>query len=293
MACFDSGDHSRFFALATTSYLFHLKFLHPSSHEAVGSLPHDYLFGALVRTVPQQDRIWSNIGLGYNSSFLQQMNVSTFMFDNSPISNDDIYNQRLVIIHPERKRFDHSPYVHFDTARHRQFHLQSIQFGDTTNNEVILSNDTIFMMDTGNDGISIADLDLKYQLEYTTKGVWLPDDVVDPSNYGSERLFVYSSILQNNTSLKINFQVMTDNNSNSSIFSIPVSNWMLQPSSGNLHQDHDGNTLLPTIFVTYDKNVLGLPFLSSSCVNYVFDDENKKLFFVQNEMTNDEEIITD
>ena len=58
MACFDSGDHSRFFALATTSYLFHLKFLHPSSHEAVGSLPHDYLFGALVRTVPQQDRIW-------------------------------------------------------------------------------------------------------------------------------------------------------------------------------------------------------------------------------------------
>ena len=87
-------------------------------------------------------------GLGYNSSFLQQMNASTFMFDNSPKSNKNIYDQRSVIVYPKRYRYDNSPYVQFETARHRQFHLHSIQFGNDGKNEVVLSSDTIFMMDT-------------------------------------------------------------------------------------------------------------------------------------------------
>ena len=76
-----------------------------------------------------------------------------------------------------------------------------------------------------------------------------------------------------------------NNNLDSSTLSIPVSNWVLQPSTAaDIYKDHDGNIILPTIFVTYDKNVLGLPFLSSPFVNYVFDDESKKLFFVKNQM---------
>ena len=149
--CFGSGSHSRFYALSRS--IFQLSFLHNKDDSSLlwsrtkkDYLPNNFFFGALVRTVPQIDRIWSNIGIGYNSSFLLQMNVSTFMILNT--EHHRSHHRRSIILHPYFYRYRSSPYMYYHIVKnHRKFKVYSFQIGSQSafaNNETVLFNmDTV------------------------------------------------------------------------------------------------------------------------------------------------------
>jgi len=256
--CFDSGNHSRFYAYANPSLPFW--FLHHDSSKKVAQIPPSFRFGALVRTVPNIDRIWSNIGLGYNSSFLTQTETTRFMLR---FSNRQ---KASVILHPEYKHFIDSAFIEFEVSRHRIFTLQSFEFGDNT-----LLNNATFFMDTGNDGISIADSMLKHQLSEVSGGIWLPHQENDRNNYGTERLYIPRNSTNNLifSSLKVSFQKCSKDKF------VPVPNWLILGVKNENQSD-----LIPTIFETYHKNVLGLPFLSSPNFDFIFDDTKLRLYLV-------------
>jgi hypothetical protein len=94
--CFDHGNHSRFFAPRVARGVAFLDVNDNDNHNnnandkntnknnkntvVVWNLPREFHFGALVRTVPLQDRVWANVGIGYHSSFLQQTNIQVIHF---------------------------------------------------------------------------------------------------------------------------------------------------------------------------------------------------------------------
>ena len=125
--CFGSGSHSRFYTSARTIFQF--------SFHKHAYLPSNFSFGALLRTVPQIDRIWSNVGIGYHSSFLQQLNVSAFIF-----------SHRAIILHPKFYRYKSAPYLHYPIVKHhRKFKIHSFQIGKR---RVFCNRTILFNMDS-------------------------------------------------------------------------------------------------------------------------------------------------
>ena len=111
---------------------------------------------------------------------------------------------------------------------------------------------------------------MKHHLAKISHGIWLPDDnaddfLSDEGPYEPERLYLFHA-----TPLALNFHVIK--NKKEMKLSIPISNWIMDATSDSM--------LLPTVFKTYHKNVIGLPFLVSSDFDYVFDDYNQKFYFV-------------
>ncbi len=82
MMCFDAGNHSRYFIPSKAKDLVILSVCTTTEkdYRVVYKLPSPFLFGALIRTVPLQDRIWSNVEIGYHSSFMNQTRFTSIQF---------------------------------------------------------------------------------------------------------------------------------------------------------------------------------------------------------------------
>jgi len=63
MMCFDAGNHSRYFIPSKAKDLVILSVCTTTEkdYRVVYKLPSPFLFGALIRTAPLPDRIWSNV----------------------------------------------------------------------------------------------------------------------------------------------------------------------------------------------------------------------------------------
>ena len=338
IACFDGGDHSRFYSFAEMDFSFvdavvtnvirdndanpkeipsllrsyyrtnkneprkdNDKYLYVSKPAPIIE---KYQFGALVRTVPLKDRIWSNIGIGANSSFMNQLPAYSFMFDfdyyNVKKNNDNIvtadhkdilestitHHKERIIFNPNPNRYqtwDKSPYV---IHHHRHHIIQRFCFGNTKclsfHEKMEIPSNIDFFMDTGNDGVSISDRGLQNYLANQSGGMWMKDQS-DPNNYGVGRLFVPYS--------KEEAPEMTIIMEPGITITLPAYAWVFdQMQMGEyirFYQDDkkkDNQKLskqegmYPTIFVTDKQNILGLPFLSAPGYSFVFEDLELMLY---------------
>ena len=284
MQCFDNGDHSRSYVPSEADHLVFVddgfpSFL-PSSHVIQLKLPGHFSFGALVRTMPLIDRVWSNFGIGYNSSFLQQMNITSMLFHLQIPNHDDndARSKSYIIFNPMKERYAESnttKVVPFELdSNHRRVHrVQGFTTGSSRLNPSPNQNDVLFHVDTGNNGISINDTTIYDYLASATGGKWhvedkrakdvLMTDMFDDaitSNFEYNRLYVpfhpFNAPVLN---IWLNSDVVVE---------IAGNSWVLSS---------DGET----IFSTYTKNVLGLPLLASSNREFVFDDANRLLYVVE------------
>ena len=271
--CFDSGDHSRYFIPSQANDLFLFSGENAETH-GFYPLPSPFTFGALIRTVPLQDRIWSNIGIGYHSSFLNQTGFTSIQFVLQQHPRRSSTRVNILRFNPHLERYRHATATQrYRTPHHRVHQLDGFFLGPyngedptpsilknyndpTAFSEERTTTTTIqpfdFIMDTGDGGICIADPLLKNQLAYRTGGKWVPENnastvehlVIDPLARASDLNLVFTPGI---------------------VVTMKAYMWALPFGR--------------TIFVTCEINVLGLPFMSSG-VELVFDDTNKMLFMM-------------
>lgn len=148
--CF-GGGHSRFYTMATADAAFSDKFILKQLK-----------FGALVRTAPAIDRVWSNIGVGYKSSFLKQLGAGSIMFHLRAGSSSQ------VIFNPDASRFAGAASASFSVGINREHKVGHMQVGGGS---VVDFGDAKFHIDTGNSGISIMDAALLSKLNTAAKGL--------------------------------------------------------------------------------------------------------------------------
>lgn len=285
-ACFDGGDHSRFYSFAETDFYFSGATQTKRKNGVAMFLPapmiKSFQFGALVRTVPLKDRIWSNIGIGAYSSFMNQLPAHSFMFDFDYYGIKTKKKGERIIFNPDPSIFHTWPKSPYVVDHHRHHTIERFYFGsEITNGPVNIS----FFMDTGNDGISIFDEDLSDFLVSITAGVWMEDES-DPNNYGEERLFVpYSRDEAPELTLVLSPGIPV---------TLPGYAWVFKNKHGNpvtsqtvkkQRQMNRNNEINPTIFVKDKQNILGLPFLSAPGYSFVFDD-TKNLLYIGKESKN-------
>ena len=264
MMCFDNGNHSRYYLPSQVNPKQPLGFL-KSDDTSYYALPETFQFGALIRTIPLQDRIWSNVGIGYNSSFMRQSKFTSFQF--SFQKKDDlkiIFNPSL-LRNKSLLQYQQS----YSTPHQRIHHISGFQLGNSNtmlhgstnkseNTEVITPME--FFMDTGNGGIFLADPVFRQNLAHATGGYWTQDENGVASD--TQRLMIPTPLKA--PELKIvfapNIQV-----------TMKGYQWVL-PS------DESDTTMSKTIFTStsYNYSILGLPFISSG-VDLIFDDEKKIL----------------
>ena len=284
MQCFDNGNHSRY-TISAVAFEF---FLSGAKTKKAGQIRYptpsiqNFEFGALVRTVPRMDRIWSNIGIGADSSFLNQLSANSILLDfdfyQTPSKIKHDFNEKIVF-NPSRTIYENweaSPYI---TRKNKRLHsVDEFSFGDHLQRSFrkINSNFT-FHIDTGNNGISIKDESLINFLQIGVNGEW----ILDPYDKQNTTKNLYTSLSHHdapdlNIILSPGLRV-----------SIPAWVWIIHDSSirendlynTKLHSITGGNaTMHPTIFTTYHKNVFGLPFLSVPGLSFVFDDTDNQLY---------------
>jgi hypothetical protein len=232
----------------------------------------------MVRTVPVIDRLWSNVGLGYGSGFLNQVGFSAFYFRFRSLSGIGGAGDEI-IFDPRHSRYRDSPSVSYSLDGKKKKRLHVVSYFTLGNDDTVLGSngdDVTFFCDTGNDGVSLNDPGLISNLAKVTGGMWLPNDEPDPANYGVERLYVpfgASDAPEWKVALR-----RGGGDDDAGVLDVKFPGWKWVIKSFKDAPREDG--LFPTIFVTYEKNVLGLPFLSPTDVNLVFDDELLELFFV-------------
>jgi len=253
--CFGNRDHSRVYVPAEADHLAIVDDIHNAHHyhhHPQLKFPSNFSFGALVQTMPPKDRIWSNIGIGYNSSFLQQLNITSFYFHLRVQSHIHKRSKNYIIFNPTKKQYPKTMVVPFTVTNEskRLFTLLGFTFAHNHDNSGVYSS-TSFYIDSGNSGISINDTAIYEQLAVSTSGKWRPPD--DEEEY--ETLYVPFRPY-NAPSLRVWLALDV-------FVEIPGTSWVL----------YNNGT---TIFSTYTKNVLGLPFLSSS--DFLFDDTNQLLY---------------
>jgi len=78
----DAGNHSRYFIPSKAKDLVIVLVCTTTEkdYRVVYKLPSPFLFGALIRTAPLPDRIWSNVEIGYHSSFVNQTRFTSIQF---------------------------------------------------------------------------------------------------------------------------------------------------------------------------------------------------------------------
>lgn len=313
--CFQNGTHSRFVAPAkmkhfsldrttvrSTEYTKHkneVNFIVRSSPAI-----RNFDFGALIRTVPQKDRIWSNVGIGAGSDFLTQLNITRVLIDFDYYETNEnskfIFNPNPILykgwkfaryhLHPESatkfKRIHAVHSFYFEHLSNKHHNIKSkvspivLPFGKKK----------YFHIDTGNDGISIFDEDLIYFIGNITGGCWVNKTLYTP--FSPETAPALNIVLSKEEKVSVKIpgsiwslpRVSRDNvkdiitviSGNSFVFEEappPVYTQMILPTNSSQFQPG-----YPTIFHRYNKNVFGLPFLSSPGIKYVFDDEERKLY---------------
>jgi len=277
--CFDSGDHSRYFipSQANDLFLFSGEKQGETQH-VFYPLPSPFTFGALIRTVPLQDRIWSNIGIGYHSSFLNQTGFKSIQFVLQHPMRSSSTRANILRFNPRLERYMHATATQrYRTPHHRVHQLDGFFLGPYNGEDPTLSilnnnyydpttafseertttaTTTIqpfdFIMDTGDGGICIADPLLKNQLAYMTEGKWVPENVVSTVEH-----------------------LVIDPLARASDLNLVFTPGIVVTMKGYMWALPFGRT----IFVTCEINVLGLPFMASG-VELVFDDTNKMLFMM-------------
>jgi len=313
MQCFSNATHSRYTISATLNTL---AFYHPSlltdqspasSTSAFTSSPPvvyhsmtDVQMGAMIRTVPEIDRVWSNIGIGYQSQFLSQIHSRAIL----------IQHQQIVF-HAQTQRYAHwssTPFQIMHRRRvHTHLHIHMHSRPTTTNNPQPHINypssnnhdnnnhdndqqsqyEHAFHIDTGNDGIALRSTHIQTYLAKSTGGLWIskPDFVqlfptfplFHHDHPSIQFLLVPTAFAKQATS-------SDDANSKPDILvdlaphiqvRIPTNQWILMPP-----EDQPPQLFVPTIFSTYEKNVLGLPFILAT-QGMAYDDENL-LIYIQN-----------
>jgi hypothetical protein len=287
--CFDNQDHSRTYVPATADHLVLLHYSDPSLHSnatviAAVLLPYNFSFGALSQVMPPKDRIWSNIGLGYNSSFLQQLHITSIYFHlrvrrhhhhHSPSYREKSY----LIFNPSKKHYYNSKPIPFrvEMNRKRLHPMLGFTIGrkSWTNLDdaamprilpVVVPNTLWFHIDSGNSGISINDTFVYEHLTHVTGGKW-HEEKDDDGNTScttaavttSKRLYVpFPPFHAPPLRIWLTVDVFVD---------IPGPSWVL---------DTNGTT----IFSTYVKNVLGLPFITNC--DFIIDDRTTTLYVLTN-----------
>lgn len=212
--CFGGKSHSRFYTMAKAD----VTLAGASGDVKVKNLR----FGALVRTAPAIDRVWSNLGVGFQSAFMQQLGASSVLFHLRHDGNSE------VVFNPDSNRYGGAPSAAFRVEGNRVHSVRSIRVGGTT----IDTSGQTFHIDTGNAGISIAQSSVLSKLKAAAKGL-TPKTAPE---------------------LVLNLDGIA--------VTLPGSTWM----TGNGR----------TVFSSYHKNVLGLPFLSAGDI--VFDDKKKRIY---------------
>lgn len=297
--CFDNQDHSRTYTPAEADHLMLLHFSDPSLHSNTSGnpavpLPYNFSFGALSQVMPPKDRIWSNIGLGYNSSFLQQLHITSLYFHlrvhqhHSPSyreksflifnpSKEHYYNSKPIPFHVEMSRKRLHPMLGFTVGSKswstiNDANMPSIAPIDTS----VTQHTLLFHIDSGNSGISINDTSVYEHLTHITGGKWREEEDDNDTKQqntscttaaGSvptaKRLYVpFSPAHAPSLQVWLTIDACVD---------IPGPSWVL---------DNKGTT----IFSTYVKNVLGLPFITNC--DFIIDDRTTTLYvFTNNQMS--------
>jgi len=252
------------------------KTIHPA-------LPSSFQFGALVRTVPLADRIWSNIGIGYNSSFLVQMTIKRILLRLSP------QEKKEIIFYPSKDRYWNvatSSDVDFtvDSYNKRLFHFSYVKIAQHVFWIDVGGNHTVHLDTVRNDGIYISEPLLQDYLANITGGFWFKDEELlnaqqQQVNHERERLYIpkhYDAkplcIALGNTLHGYSVQVA-------------ISKWTFPGKKKSSY--------LPTIFGKYDHTVLGLPYLAAIGTEYLLDDENHIMHIIGGEMVWNEEQTTE
>lgn len=149
MGCFGGASHSRFFTMAKADVTI--------TAEQPLVLP-GLVFGALVRTAPAIDRIWGNVGVGYGSTWLAQLDITAIRFHLRTAAASVTFN-------PLPSSFASLPSAPFEVTSNREVNVAlsvgSEECGAAT-----------FHIDTGNSGISIEDPHVAVALAGATGGRW-------------------------------------------------------------------------------------------------------------------------
>eukprot|EP01045_Picozoa_sp_COSAG04_P007131 COSAG04_NODE_365_length_15832_cov_19.821585_4_plen_294_part_00 len=116
MACFGGHSHSRFYTMARAN----ASLAAQPRPFAVPSLS----FGALVRTAPWTDRLWSNVGVGFRSDFLTQVNASVLWFSlRLPPARS------LIGLRPAPARYESLPAASFSTQPGNRYLPATLEVG--------------------------------------------------------------------------------------------------------------------------------------------------------------------
>jgi hypothetical protein len=224
MGCFGGASHSRFYTMARADVTIDAE---------TPLVLKDLVFGALVRTAPAIDRIWGNVGIGFGSTWLAQLDITAMLFHFRAGTSWLTFN-------PSPATYSSWPSTTFSTASNREVVVALLVDGRE-------SGGATFHIDTGNEGISIADDRLAASMASTTGGRW--------ASGGHDGLTVPFTPA---TAPPITIAI------GSVRAVIPGSTWVV---------DGTGKT----IFSRYGKNVLGLPFIMAG--DLVFDDAHETMYF--------------
>jgi len=148
MQCF-GGGHARFYSMAEADITLS------------GTTIPNLKFGALVRTTPALDRIWSNVGIGYKSAFLTQLGAERILLHLRPGEASS------VTFNPDPSKYADAKYASFRVSQNRDFPVDEFQVGNKT-----AKSGATFRIDTGNGGICFADQEIADALESATGGEW-------------------------------------------------------------------------------------------------------------------------
>mmetsp|Transcript_3522 Transcript_3522/g.4055 ORF Transcript_3522/g.4055 Transcript_3522/m.4055 type:complete len:613 (-) Transcript_3522:270-2108(-) len=191
--CFDDCDHSRFYTMSSSHSL---AFLGVEGDDAVrvslsgATAAEGFQFGALVRTVPLVDRVWGNVGIGYQSALFTQMNIESVLLNLGlpRVARPQSWSEHQygeVILNPEPERYEGSvaqPYYYnaskgetvdyIDMTKKRLHLISSMTFDPRGNHDSEDDLEVAFHIDTGNNGIAIASQRLFEHLVKITHGEW-------------------------------------------------------------------------------------------------------------------------
>lgn len=222
--CFDGGNHARFYHLATADV---------SVVASTGPVTFKSMdFGALVRVTPLQDRLWGNIGLGYGSDFLKLTGATSIGLHLRPTGKSS------VTLNPDPSQFQGWDSAPFGVTSNRDF-VMAVSLGFEQ------CGSATFRIDTGNQGVSIADETIAAALATNAQGQWMSDG----------GLQVPSASWWQPPDLHFTLGTIR--------VTIPGHKWVLKGGK--------------TIFVRYHKNVLGLPFIAAG--DFYFADAAKTVYF--------------
>jgi len=112
-------------------------------------------------------------------------------------------------------------------------------------------------------------------LKIVTGGLWLPDEDPDSDEF---RLFIPDYWTPHSA---LDLVIALSTKSGVATVSLPGGSWVVHP-----YVTDDGEVIRyegfrRTIFCSYHKNVLGLPFLSAPGIEFVFDDRKELLYLVE------------